>query len=113
MTIATEIATIDRGELTRELAGSNPPVLLEVLSEEQYRQGHLPSALHMPLEQVGRLSSALIPTRTSPIVVYCASAECEASTLAAQKLQVLGFTNVRAYVGGKRDWIEHGLPLER
>jgi rhodanese-related sulfurtransferase len=25
----------------------------------------------------------------------------------------LGYTNVRHYAGGKRDWVEAGLPIER
>ena len=47
------------------------------------------------------------------IVVYCANAECEDSVETAERLLALGYTNVRHYPGGKSEWREAGLPLER
>jgi rhodanese-related sulfurtransferase len=32
--------------------------------------------------------------------------------LVAERLLELGYRNVRHYAGGKRDWIDAGLPLE-
>ncbi|MGH9156448.1 MAG: rhodanese-like domain-containing protein [Acidimicrobiales bacterium] len=37
---------------------------------------------------------------------------CGNSGLAADRLRVLGYTDVRKYPGGKQEWIEAGLPVE-
>jgi len=48
-----------------------------------------------------------------PIVVYCANAACQNSHLAAVRLKQLGYTAVRVYAEGKKDWIGAGLPVEQ
>ena len=53
-----------------------------------------------------------IPDRQTAVVVYCGGDACDASTAVAGKLAELGYSNVRHYGGGKRDWEEAGLPLE-
>jgi rhodanese-related sulfurtransferase len=35
------------------------------------------------------------------------------SAMAAQVLRRLGYQNVRRYAGGKKDWLDAGLPVER
>ena len=59
-----------------------------------------------------RLHAALVPDRTAPVVTYCTGTSCPNSRIAAEQLRTLGYTNVRAYEGGKQDWTEAGLPLE-
>ena len=39
--------------------------------------------------------------------------ECDDSVVTAERLQELGYTNVRHYAGGKDEWKRLGLPLER
>lgn len=46
------------------------------------------------------------------IVVYCANYMCPKSKKAWYMLQALGFTNVKAYEGGIREWSQLGLPSE-
>jgi rhodanese-related sulfurtransferase len=44
--------------------------------------------------------------------VYC-TGSCSSADRVARRLEELGYTNVAVYGGGKEDWVEHGLPLER
>jgi rhodanese-related sulfurtransferase len=44
--------------------------LVEVLPEEEYRQGHLPGALNIPLKTLTRETTAQL-RRDRPVVVYC------------------------------------------
>ena len=104
---------IDRTELLRRLAGAVRPTLVEALPEKYYRDWHLPGALHLPHTQVRELAPALLPDRSAGIVVYCASATCQNSHIAAGVLGQLGYTDVVVYGGGKQDWSEAGLPVER
>ena len=105
--------TIDREELRRRLAGTNPPVLAEALPEKYYRDWHLPGARHLPHDEVDRLAAAVLPDKTAEIVVYCASRSCQNSHVAAAKLAQMGYGNVAVYAGGKQDWSEAGLEVER
>jgi rhodanese-related sulfurtransferase len=55
----------------------------------------------------------VLPDRNAEIVVYCASATCQNSHIAARLLEQRGYTDVSVYAGGKQDWSEAGLALER
>ena len=105
--------TIAREELRRKLAGANPPVLAEALPEKYFRDWHLPGARHLPHDEVERLAAAVLPDKSAEIVVYCASCSCQNSHIAAGKLVQLGYENVAVYAGGKQDWSEAGLAVER
>ena len=99
-------------ELQTRLASAAPPVLLEALPEKYFRHSHLPSARNLPHDQVDALAAQIVPDKAAEIVVYCASATCQNSTIAAERLVALGYTNVREYHEGKQDWIDAGLPVE-
>ncbi len=47
-----------------------------------------------------------------PIVTYCSGVTCPNSKIAAHRLTALGYTDVRAYEGGKEEWVGAGLPVE-
>ena len=104
---------IDREELLRRLAGANPPVLAEALPEKYFRDRHLPGARHLPHDEVDALAPKVLPDKSAEIVVYCASRSCQNSHIAAHRLAQLGYANVAVYPGGKQDWSESGLPMER
>ena len=105
--------TIDREELNRRLAGANPPVLAEALPEKYFRDWHLPGARHLPHNEVERLAAKVLPDKSAEVVVYCASRSCQDSHVAAGKLMRMGYENVAVYAGGKQDWSEAGLAVER
>jgi rhodanese-related sulfurtransferase len=104
---------IDRDTLARKLAGANPPVLAEALPEKYFRDWHLPGARHLPHDKVERLAAKVLPDKSAEIVVYCASRTCQNSRIAAAKLAQMGYLNVAVYAGGKQDWSEAGLTVER
>lgn len=104
--------TISRDDLQTLISSNATFVLAEALDAPYFEKGHLPRAINMPLGRVPELAKA-IPTTSTPVVVYCASATCENSHIAARKLEQLGYTDVSVYAGGKADWQEAGLPLVR
>jgi rhodanese-related sulfurtransferase len=107
------IKPIDRDTLARKLAGANPPVLAEALPEKYFRDWHLPGARHLPHDDVARLAASVLPDKSAEIVVYCASRSCQNSHIAAAKLVQMGYENVAVYAGGKQEWSEAGLAVER
>ncbi len=104
--------TITRDELHSKIERGDDFVLLETLPPKSFANGHLPGARNLPVEEIGRRASELIPSTESEVVVYCASRSCDASEKAAKKLEDLGYDNVYDYLGGKADWKEAGLPME-
>jgi len=104
---------IDRDTLSRKLAGANPPVLAEALPEKTFSDWHLPGARHLPHDEVDRLAAKVLPDKSAEIVVYCANRNCQNSHIAAAKLAQMGYQNVAVYAGGKQDWSEAGLAVER
>jgi rhodanese-related sulfurtransferase len=112
MSAITGIDRIERKELKWRMDRAEPCVILEIEPEEEYRKGHLPGALSVPPDRVAQLVPELVPDRDVEVVTYCAHSECNDPRRAARELEALGYTNVRAYEGGKRDWVDHGFPLE-
>src|SRR5437899_929086 len=108
-----DVTTIERGELQTKINRGDSVLLLEALGPSYYEDAHLPGAVNMPLEQVDELAGELIPDKETEVVVYCANLACENSVTASRRLAELGYTAVREYPGGKQDWIDAGLPVER
>jgi len=65
--------TITRDELKEKLERDNDFILVETLSEENFRHTHLPKAINLPPDQVAELAPQLLPDKSADIVVYCAS----------------------------------------
>ena len=110
---AEALKSIDREELKSKIDSRQPFVLLETLSPEHFQHVHLPGARNAPPERIRELAPVLIPSKDTEVITYCAGATCHASADAARELAELGYTNVRYYAGGKRDWTSAGLPVER
>lgn len=104
---------IGRDELKNRIDRGESFVLLEILSPEHFQHVHLPGARNVPPEQVKQLAPVFIPSKQTEVVTYCAGPTCRASADAARELASLGYTNVRHYAGGKKDWTAAGLPVER
>lgn len=55
-------------KLREQLAGDQPPLVIDVRSEEAYQTGHIPNAIHIPGEEL-REHLEEIP-KDRPVVVY-------------------------------------------
>ena len=93
-------------ELQARIAANPNLVLLEALPEKYYNDWHLPGARHFPHDQARALAPAVVPDKSSEVVVYCASKTCQNSHIAARVLEQVGYGNVAVYAGGKEDWKE-------
>ncbi len=62
--------TIDRVELKGKMDRGDDFVLLEVLSEQSYRQGHLPGAIRYEGKDA---ITNLLPDKTTEVVAYCSN----------------------------------------
>lgn len=103
---------ISRQDLYRRITNGDRPILVETLGAGYYTDAHLPGALNLPPAHVDRLAATLLPDRQAHIVVY-GTGTGTSSNAVARRLEELGYTAVAVYAGGKEDWVEHGLPVER
>ena len=65
-----DVKTITRKELKEKMDRADDFVLLEVLSEDSYRRGHLPGA--MRFQDMNRVQK-LLPGKCAQIVAYCSN----------------------------------------
>jgi rhodanese-related sulfurtransferase len=106
--VSSEISVV---ELATRLKSSNPPAVAEILGPQYFASGHVPGAINLPLEGFAENALRALPNKSADIVVYCASATCQNSDIAARKLLALGYGSVRVFRGGKAAWKDAGLPL--
>ena len=102
--------TITTEELKEKLDDEDDFILVNVLSEEQFRKEHIPNSINIPLGEIGRRRDELDPQKE--IIVYCKNFECDASPIAVKKLEKLGFEKVVDYKGGIEDWKKKGHTIE-
>ena len=107
------LPAVDCAELQRLLEEGERLVLVDALPPMSYAHSHLPGAINLPPKSVDKSVAWRIPDRDVPIVVYCSNPDCEDSVETGKALVALGYTNVRHYAGGKNEWRERWLPLER
>ncbi|WP_445527705.1 rhodanese-like domain-containing protein [Streptomyces cyslabdanicus] len=88
--------------------GTGGAVLVDVREAREWRAGHAPGALHLPLGALA--SGAEVPpeARGRLLVVVCRSGV--RSQRAAELLTARGADAVDV-IGGMRDWVRAGLPV--
>jgi len=117
-------AAVDADVLaTTEQVARFDGVLLDVRSEEEWLQGHIPGAIWMEWSEVfddgitlrseaalrGQFADLGINTDT-PVIVYCAGGIRAGHTFMV--LEALGHTDVRNYVGSWARWSAEGGEIE-
>ena len=103
--VGSRPAKLDDGVLTPEQAKArmeeNPDlILLDVRTQEEFEQGHIPGAVCLPNEMIAADMPFLFG-KDVEILLYCRSGRRSAD--AAKKLRDMGFTNVFDF-GGIIDW---------
>ena len=76
-------------------------IILDVRTQEEYDQGHIPGAIVIPDTQIKARAEEMLTDKDQLILVYCRSGR--RSKLAAEILAELGYTNIKEF-GGIIDW---------
>ncbi len=106
--MATEISA---GELKAKIDRGDKFHLVETLMPQEYEKWHLPGAINIHFNKIGKEARERFG-EADEIVVYCHDEECNASPIAAKKLESMGYENVFEFSGGKKAWKEAGYPVE-
>ena len=76
-------------------------IILDVRTQEEYDQGHIPGAILIPDTEITAEAEEVLTDKDQLILVYCRSGR--RSKLAAEALVELGYTNIKEF-GGIIDW---------
>ena len=76
-------------------------IILDVRTQEEYDQGHIPGAILIPDTEVEVTAEEVLTDKDQLLLVYCRSGR--RSKLASEILVELGYTNIKEF-GGIIDW---------
>ncbi len=76
-------------------------IILDVRTEEEFAEGHIPGAVLIPDYEIGERAREMLPDKEQLIFVYCRSGN--RSKKASAALAEMGYTNVKEF-GGIIDW---------
>ena len=94
----TQISMQEAVSMMQEESGY---IILDVRTTEEFAERHIPDAINIPNEVIGKEEIAELPDKEQMILVYCRSGN--RSKQASEKLVALGYTNVYEF-GGIIDW---------
>ena len=92
---------ISQEEAKQMMARDDGHIIVDVRRRDEYDAGHIPGAVLIPNESIGKEMPAQLPDRNQVILVYCRSGS--RSKEASQKLADMGYTNIYEF-GGIIDW---------
>jgi molybdopterin/thiamine biosynthesis adenylyltransferase/rhodanese-related sulfurtransferase len=103
---------IDEVDATRarDILGEDSAVLVDVRERDEWDEGHIPGAVHVPRGNLESRVENAVPDKSRQVVVYCASGN--RSAFAAKTLEELGYEHVVSLAGGFTDWKRNGNPVE-
>jgi len=98
-------------ELSRVLKKSNPPLVFDVRSAMEYRNGHIPGSIHFPIWGFLFKRSKLPTSYDQQIVVTCEHGP--RAQMAAGLFRKFGYNRVELLDGHMSRWRRENLPTER
>ncbi len=113
----TEVSEIFPWDLEEQLAGEDPPLLVDVREPAEFAALHIPNSINAPrgiLEtccewDYDETIPELVQARQRPVVVICRSGN--RSVLAAHTLQRMGYHAIASLKTGIRGWNDYEQPL--
>jgi rhodanese-related sulfurtransferase len=108
-----QVRQVSAAELRDRIASSNPPMLIDVREEDEYRGelGHIAGARLIPLRELPERTDELANAKNRDIVAICRVGVRSAT--AAAILTGLSFEHVWNLKGGMLEWKDAKFPVER
>ena len=78
------------------MKGIEGAVLLDVRNEDEYKEGHIPGSINVPLGDIANVEKA-IADHSAPVFVYCLRGSRSAQ--AVSRMAAMGYANVKS-IGG-------------
>jgi rhodanese-related sulfurtransferase len=97
-----------------QLFSTGRGLFLDARHEYDYKLGHIRGAVNVPLGEVENRGAFLgTLQRDSLLICYCDGIECNSSLALAKRLEKAGFTNIRIFFAGWKEWQTHQQQVEQ
>lgn len=103
-----KVLQLDAGGL-HDIMAKGEVQVVDVRAPDEWRRGHLPGAIHIPLAALPDRFGELDPS--IPIVLHCKGGG--RSSIATSFLQANGVGSVSNLTGGYEDWVAEGFEVEK
>jgi molybdopterin/thiamine biosynthesis adenylyltransferase/rhodanese-related sulfurtransferase len=107
--VKDEIEEIDAAGAA-ELLEDRAAVFVDVRERNEWDEGHIPGAVHVPRSYLESRIEQAVPDRDARVVLYCSAGS--RSAFAAKALEELGYGSVASLAGGFTDWKRNGHPFD-
>lgn len=84
------------------------PLIIDVRTADEYRAGHVQTAINIPYDEIAGRIAALAPDHDARIVLYCRSGR--RSDIAEQALRQMGYRQIENK-GGLNDMLQNGYQI--
>jgi molybdopterin/thiamine biosynthesis adenylyltransferase/rhodanese-related sulfurtransferase len=108
--VKSEIDEVDASRARELLAADDRPLVVDVRELDEWTEGRIPGAIHVPRGFLESRIEQAAPDKTQPVLLYCAAGN--RSAFAAKSLEELGYENVISLAGGYTDWKRSGFETE-
>src|SRR3954470_24919926 len=102
------ISEVDTAAAEAEWLSKPEVVVLDVREPDEYEQGALPNAVHIPRGHLESQIENRITNHDAPVLIYCAGGT--RSAFAAETMQQLGYSDVVSMAGGFGKWKNEDRP---
>jgi len=106
--VKSEIDEVDAVR-ARELIETGDPVIVDIREQDEWDEGHIADAIHIPRGNLESRVETAAPDRSRTVLLYCAAGN--RSAFAAKTLQELGYDEPLSLSGGFTDWKRNGFPV--
>lgn len=98
-----------------ELFSMNETLFIDSRMADAFKAGHIYGAVNIPYDD--KIDTIILDelsvSKEKSLVVYCDGSQCQSSVGLAKLLHDQGFTNIRVFFGGWKEWQMEGLPVEK
>jgi sulfur-carrier protein adenylyltransferase/sulfurtransferase len=107
--VREEIDEISSSEAQARQRSSEAPLFIDVREPDEWDEGHIPGAVHVPRGRLEGRIEGLVPDKERPLVLYCSGGS--RSAFATRVLGELGYEEVVNLAGGFTDWKRNGFDV--
>jgi len=104
-------ASISAFDLDALIVAGNAPFILDVRTQKEFAEGHIPGAVNIPHTELEARIAELDGHKNDTIVLHCRSGR--RAVTADEILQANGFMNITELEGHMLDWEAGGHPVEK
>ena len=101
-------ASVSSTEAT-QMINKGKVAIIDVRDQADYKSGHLPNAIHVPLDALEERLPKLEKLKKQPVIVIDKTGK--QSRAASRALRGAGFDRVYRLTGGMDEWKKKGLPI--